>query len=338
MPDIKVLAVDDRPENLLSLEELLTRPGVEVIRATSGNDALGLTFDHDFALILMDVQMPGMDGFETAELLRGHARTRSIPIIFVTAESRERHHVFKGYDSGAVDYLLKPLDPRLIKSKVEVFLELERQKQELRAKTEELNAKLVELEELQQELQHKNEQLRLLSSQDGLTGLVNRRRFDEILENEWQRAMRSGKAISLVLSDVDCFKSFNDNYGHVAGDECLRQVARAMGAAVRRHVDTLARYGGEEFAAVLPETDREGAVKVAQLMREAVAALDIPHAYSSAARHVTMSFGLCTMVPAHGQPRVVLVEAADKSLYQAKLAGRDCCRVCEDPPRNGDGE
>ncbi len=330
MNDVKVLVVDDKPENLLVLEELLDGPGVTVIRALSGNDALALTLDHEFALILLDVQMPGMDGFEIAELLRGNARTRSIPIIFVSAESRERHDVFKGYDAGAVDYLVKPLDPRLLKNKVDVFLELQRQRNELKAKTMELDAKVCELEELQQQLEEKNEQLKLLSCLDGLTGVVNRRRFDEILGDEWKRAQRSGTTLSLVLADVDFFKDFNDNYGHVAGDECLRRVAKALGGTVRRHVDTLARYGGEEFAAILPETSQEGAEQVVKEMQEAIRQLEIPHAFSRAGDLITVSFGICSMVPDRDKIGMTLIKAADRAMYEAKLAGRNCWRVCRD--------
>jgi diguanylate cyclase (GGDEF)-like protein len=330
MNDVKVMIVDDRPENLLALEELLDWPDLAVIRALSGNAALALTLDHNFALILLDVQMPGMDGFETAELLRGNVRTRSIPIIFVSAENREQRHVFKGYDAGAVDYLVKPLDPRLLKNKVGVFLELQRQRNELQTKTMELDAKISELEELQKQLEEKNEQLKRLSCLDGLTGVINRRRFDEILEDERQRALRSQTTLSLVLADVDCFKDYNDHYGHVAGDACLRGVAKALSETVRRHVDTLARYGGEEFAAILPDTGRPGAELVVRQMRQAIRAMDIPHAYSSAGDRITVSFGICTLVPEKTLSGTALVQAADKAMYEAKLAGRDCYRIHTD--------
>ncbi|MFZ5425476.1 MAG: diguanylate cyclase domain-containing protein [Thermodesulfobacteriota bacterium] len=330
MSEVKVLAVDDKPENLLVLEELLDGPGVTVIRALSGNDALALTLDHDLALILLDVQMPGMNGFEIAELLRGNARTRTIPIIFVSAENRERHDVFKGYDAGAVDYLVKPIEPRLLKNKVGVFLELARQRNELRAKTLELDAKISEMEELQQQLEEKNEQLKLLSCLDGLTGVVNRRRFDEILGDEWKRAQRNGSTLSLILADVDFFKDYNDNYGHVAGDECLRRVAKALSGTVRRQIDTLARYGGEEFAAILPETSQEGAEMVVRHMQEAVSKLEIPHNFSKAGDSITFSFGICSVVPERDMTAMTLVKAADRAMYEAKQAGRNRCRVCQD--------
>lgn len=141
-----ILIVDDKPENLLALEKILERPGLNIIRATSGNQALGLLLDHEFALVLLDVMMPEMDGFETAELMRGNSETKHIPIIFVTAISKEQKHVFKGYESGAVDYLFKPLDPDILISKVNVFLEMNQQQMELKEMNRELNSARLEAE------------------------------------------------------------------------------------------------------------------------------------------------------------------------------------------------
>ncbi|MCW8801624.1 MAG: response regulator, partial [Desulfobacter sp.] len=153
MKKISILAVDDRPENLLALENLLESPELEIVKAGSGDEALSKTIDHEFALILLDVQMPGMDGYETAELLRSVKKTSKIPIIFVTAANKEDHHVFKGYESGAVDYLLKPLEPVILTSKVKIFIELHRQRILLEEKTRDLDAKVVELEALKFELE-----------------------------------------------------------------------------------------------------------------------------------------------------------------------------------------
>ncbi len=175
------------------------------------------TLDHDFALILLDVQMPGMDGYEVAELMRGgNKKNKHIPIIFVTAASKASSHIFKGYESGAVDYLLKPLIPIVFQSKVGVFIELFAQKEALREKTQEFDRKLVELEELQQQLEETNEQLLMLSTTDGLTGLLNRRRFDEVFNEEWKRGgIRSQSSLSLIILDIDHFKAYNDTYGGI---------------------------------------------------------------------------------------------------------------------------
>ena len=157
---MNILIVDDKPANLLALRKILARPGVNIIEASSGNDALALLLEHDVALVLLDVQMPDMDGFETAELMRGNEETKHIPIIFVTAISKEQKYVFKGYDKGAVDYLFKPLDPDILLSKVNIFLELHRQKEDLKKTNAELkkaNEKILEQQEalIEEEVRHK---------------------------------------------------------------------------------------------------------------------------------------------------------------------------------------
>ncbi|WP_337996058.1 diguanylate cyclase [Oleispirillum naphthae] len=318
-----ILIVDDNPNNLFALENLLAAPDLNIITAGSGNEALAKTLSHEFAIALLDVQMPEMDGFETAELMRGNSRTRHIPIIFVTANRSEREYVFRGYDSGAVDYLAKPLDVNILKSKVNVFLELHRQRRALEEKTRELDAKISEMERLQNLLQERNEQLRVLSRTDRLTGIFNRLSFDETLDYEWRRCDRGGKPLTLIMADIDHFKAYNDRLGHIAGDHCLKQVAWALSAALMRHVDTIARYGGEEFAAILPETDESGAVAVVTRMRNAVKALNIAHPASPTELHVTISLGVASMLPDPNLSPLRLIEMADDAMYRAKALGRD---------------
>ena len=320
---IDILIVDDRPENLLTLEHLLENPELNIVRAGSGQEALASLLDHDFALVLLDVQMPDMDGFETAELMRGNKRTRHIPIIFVTASHTEHQHIFRGYDSGAVDYLFKPLDPQMLFCKVRIFLEIHRQRQALQSKTRELDARIAELHLLQDELEEKNRQLQLLSSLDGLTGIPNRRQFDEMLALEWNRMAREKMPLSLLLLDVDHFIRVTDRYGHLAGDSCLRRVAAALAEMIRRPADMVARYGGEEFAAILPGTTLDGAQVVAESMRRTVADLCIEHADSPVHSVVTVSLGVSSVIPIPGCIPNDLLQAADHGLYQAKQEGRD---------------
>jgi diguanylate cyclase (GGDEF)-like protein len=322
-----ILIVDDRKENLLTLESLLDSPDLQLIRAESGNEALAKILDYEFALILMDVRMPGMDGYETAELMRGSARSRSIPIIFVTAARMDREHMFKGYDSGAVDYLFKPLEPQILQRKVGIFLELHRQRQQLEEKTRQLDAKILELEVLHKELEEKNEKLELLSSLDGLTGLFNRRYFDDNLLKEWKQASRDKTPLSLLIVDIDYFKNYNDCYGHLEGDICLRKVAQALYESLLRPTDIVARYGGEEFTAILPNTGSEGAIKVAQRMMDYVAQLDIDHKESSVADMVTVSIGASSAFPTGKLAVTSLLDRADKALYEAKENGRNTYRM-----------
>ncbi|MDX1301585.1 diguanylate cyclase domain-containing protein [Photobacterium sp.] len=321
----KILIVDDRPENLLALEGLLEQFNIDLIKANSGEEALAHTLDHEFALILLDVQMPGMDGYEVAELMRGNKKNRHIPIIFVTAASKASAHVFKGYESGAVDYLFKPLVPMVFQSKVGVFIELFQQKEALREKTQEFNRKLVELEELQQQLEETNEQLLMLSTTDGLTGLLNRRRFDEVFNAEWKRGVRAQRPLSLIMLDIDHFKAYNDTYGHQVGDDCLREVARTLSSIPLRELDKFARIGGEEFAIILPETDSEGAMQVAKRIRESIDILSKPHSSSPSSNYLTVSVGVSTVIPNLKLSSRKLMELADNALYEAKHSGRNCC-------------
>jgi diguanylate cyclase (GGDEF)-like protein len=320
-----ILIVDDRVENLITLEQLLDHFDIEVVRAMSGEEALAHTLDYDFALVLLDVQMPGMDGYEVAELMRGNKKTKMIPIIFVTASSMADSHVFKGYESGAVDYLFKPLHADIFKSKVGVFLELFQQKSALQQKTLEFDRQLAELEELQQQLEETNEQLLLLSSTDSLTGLFNKRKYEEIFAEEWQRASRSQIPISLIILDIDYFKTYNDSFGHHIGDDCLRSVSAALKTMELRQLDKIARVGGEEFAIILPDTDSAGAGEVAERVRKNIEALKIPHSRKSGCQWVTASLGYSSIIPQKDTLPRLLFEAADGALYESKSRTRNCC-------------
>jgi diguanylate cyclase (GGDEF)-like protein len=257
--------------------------------------------------------------------MRGHKKTRHIPIIFVTAGLPETSQVFRGYDSGAVDYLFKPLEPTIFKGKVGVFMELFQQREALEEKTRELDRRLLELEELQQQLEETNEQLRQLSVIDGLTGLLNRRRFDEILTEEWQRGAREQKSLALLLIDIDHFKLYNDTYGHLRGDAALKKVAQALSSSTQRQTDRIARYGGEEFVAILPDTDLNGAMLVAEKMRKAIANLALEQSTLATRRVLSVSIGIASTIPNTRQSRLALIQSADSALYQAKENGRNRC-------------
>jgi diguanylate cyclase (GGDEF)-like protein len=288
-----VLIVDDAPANIEVLSEVLNVE-YEVLFATSGEDALDIAFDETPDLILLDIMMPNMDGYEVCARLKADSRTRAIPVIFVTAMDQEEDET-KGLAAGAIDYLTKPVRPPIVRARVHNHLELKRYR----------------------------DVLEQLSTTDGLTGVANRRRFDEFLEREWSRARRNKTPISLVMLDIDFFKAFNDHYGHLAGDDCLRRVARTLASAVRRPADLVARYGGEEFACLLPDTDDKGAAWMANRFFETMNDLDIPHAYSEAANHVTLSMGVATLTPLVGQSHSELVMRADQLLYEAKRNGRN---------------
>jgi len=317
--NINILIVDDRPENLLVLESVLENMNCNIIKAVSGNQALSLMLDYDFALVLLDVQMPDMDGFETAELMRSSGRTRYIPIIFVTAISKDQKCIFKGYEVGAVDYLFKPIEPVILRSKVRVFIEVYSQKKLLEEQSNLLELKIQELTELRAN----NNRLENLSISDSLTGISNRRHFDQYIETSFKSSMRSDKPLSLIIADIDYFKLYNDNYGHQKGDECIIKVAKAMAASVKRPMDVVSRYGGEEFAVVLTETDVNGAIKVAEEIKRNVNELSLLHEYSKVGPYITLSLGVATIVASHDCSIEEFINRADKALYKAKSNGRN---------------
>jgi diguanylate cyclase (GGDEF)-like protein len=308
----KLLLVDDDPSQIQVMSRVLAGHG-SLRFATGGRDALRLAREAPPDLILLDAEMPDMSGLQVCEALQDDAALAGVPVIFVTSHDDPGLEVAV-LELGAVDFIRKPVNAAQVIARVNTQLKLKRMSDELRR----------------------------LARADGLTGVANRRAFDEALDREWRRAQRSGQPLSLLIVDIDCFKLYNDRYGHPAGDRCLKAVAQALEAAQRRPGDLAARYGGEEFALLLPDTPVGGALHVGHEVLRAVEALDIAHAGSSVSRHVTVSVGLSCFddscaawaragadsrfgsVPSEGSAD--LVRAADQGLYAAKHEGR--ARAC----------
>lgn len=292
-PPSTILIVDDAPENIKVLGGALTQD-YKILVARDGETALKLARNEPVDMVLLDIVMPDIDGYEVCRRLKADEMTRELPIIFITTLDATEDET-TGLELGAVDYITKPFRLPIVKARVKTHMELKA----------------------------KNDLLLRLANVDGLTGVPNRRCFDVTLEKEWRRAQRTRSPLSLVLMDIDCFKNYNDGYGHVAGDFCLRTVAQAVADSAARAGDLVARYGGEEFAMVLPATDIEGAREVARKVLEAIRALGLEHAHSTAADIVTVSIGVATMSPTQGVEPGTLIEAADQSLYEAKEGGRN---------------
>ncbi len=238
----------------------------DIVSAPSGEDGVLMASANPPDLILLDVEMQGMDGFEVCTAIRANFALRDVPLIFVTAHAGAEFEV-RGLDAGAVDFIAKPLNPPIIRRRVRTHLTLKRQSDDLRRQ----------------------------ANVDGLTQIANRRAFDIGLDQEWRRSMRTGQALSLALMDVDHFKKYNDRYGHIAGDECLRNVASAIKSAAKRSVDLVARYGGEEFAIILPTINQDAASVIGARVLTSVSGRNIPHEASSAAPFVTISIGIATI-------------------------------------------
>jgi diguanylate cyclase (GGDEF)-like protein len=291
-----LLVVDDQPVNVQALYQAFAADH-QVLMATSGEQALALCASRQPDLVLLDVEMPGLDGHQVCQRLKADAATRDIPVIFVTAHDDEAAETL-GLELGAVDFISKPINPRIVRARVRTHLTLKAQ----------------------------SDLLRQWVYLDGLTGVHNRRHFDERLANEWARALRQGSDLSVLLLDVDYFKAYNDRHGHQAGDECLRLVAACLGRSIKRPGDLLARYGGEEFACLLPDTPLPGALTFARQLTAEVAALGVPHGGSAVTGVVTVSVGACTKRYDGAGTAAALLREADAQLYLAKSRGRN--RVC----------
>jgi len=295
-----LLIADDTATNIELLDAVLGAD-YEILFATSGAEAVELAIAETPDLILLDIMMPEMDGFETCTQLKADRRTAEIPVIFVTALNREAEET-RGLEVGAIDFISKPFSPAVIRARVRNHMELKQQRDTLRG----------------------------LSFLDGLTGLANRRRLDQFLDQEWRRSQRSQTPLSLILMDIDFFKDFNDAAGHLAGDDCLRKIAQTLEAGIRRGGDLIARYGGEEFVCVLPDTDQAGARSVAETIQNLMATLALPHPRSTASPFITLSLGIATCVVCAGKSIESLMKAADQAMYQAKAAGRNRIVVFEE--------
>lgn len=318
--DINILIVDDRPDNLLVLESVLEVLDVNIMKATSGNEALSYMLDYDFGLVILDVQMPEMDGFEVADLMKSREKTRHIPIIFLTAISKEEYSIFKGYEVGAVDYLFKPIEPVILRSKVKVFINLYKQKEEIKKQAALLEEKVEEL----LELKRANWKLENLSQVDGLTGIANRRSLDQYMEKNWEQTLRESAWFSFIMVDIDFFKAYNDNYGHLQGDDCLRRVAKVLTDSTEGSNGFLvARYGGEEFSVVLPHTDPQETERIAELIQRNLHCSGIVHEYSPLSPHLTVSMGTVSLIPTSSLTIEGFIDRADKALYVAKKLGRN---------------
>lgn len=290
----RILIVDDEKFNREILSELLL-PDYDVFLAKDGDQAIArarATPGPD--LILLDVVMPGMDGYEVLRRLRADERTSTIPVIFVTGMC-EAEDEAKGLDMGAVDYILKPFRFAVVRARVRNHMSYIWQRKQL-------------------------EQDAFI---DSLTGIHNRRRFDQTLSIEWRRANRHGKQLSLAMVDIDYFKQYNDTYGHGAGDDALRQIANVMSNIINRSGELIARYGGEEFVVLLPEVGHNEAIRIAEQLRYSVEMLAIRHENSTVAPVMTISVGGVSMVPCANGTFVDLLTLADDQLYLAKRAGRN---------------
>ncbi|NEO83760.1 MAG: diguanylate cyclase [Spirulina sp. SIO3F2] len=320
-----ILVVDDTPANLRLLSTILERSEYTVRQALSGELALQAAQTHIPDLILLDIGMPEMDGYEVCRRLQANKITCQIPIIFISAYDEVMDKV-RGFKIGGVDYITKPFHWAEVIARVENQIKILRLSQQLQRKNAQLEQEIHERVHAESALRGALERLKTLANLDGLTHIANRRRFDEFLNQYWQ-ADEPPHSISLVLTDVDYFKNYNDTYGHLEGDRCLQQVAHLLQGALTDMLPNekalLARYGGEEFGIVIIQTPAVQVAEFAHTCHRRIRERKITHQGSPANTYLSMSFGVATLKPNPQQPATQLIDCADQSLYQAKATGRD---------------
>ena len=320
--EVTILIVDDENRNRKLLELLLSSEGYSTFSATNGDEALVAIAQSAPDLILLDVLMPGKDGYQVARELKASQATASIPIIMLSAQNDQAARL-AGLQAGAEEFLTKPVHRAELGLRVRNMLRLKALTDFYRSHSstleDQVQARTAEVHRLGTE----NESLEHLSLHDELTGLANRRYFDRYLAEQTAIARRHHRSLALILYDVDSFKAFNDHYGHPAGDECLKQIAGALRSCCRRPADLAARHGGEEFAMILPDTELDSAVRIAETARSAVMGLKIPHQRSTVAAFASVSGGGAVLMRTGDMTAQQLTAAADSALYRAKHHGRN---------------
>ncbi len=323
-PPLILVADDDKTIRVL-LRKAMEQEGYRVVEVNDGKQCLDAYETIKPDIVLLDAVMPVMDGFTCCKQLLQIARNNLIsalatfdtdsvlgntviskiwertPILMITCLDDEES-VDRAFEAGATDYVTKPIHWPVLRQRLR---------------------RLLQQAQVYKQLEAANQALQHLANVDGLTGLPNRRRFDDYLNTQWINLAQEGCPLSLILCDIDYFKFYNDKYGHPGGDVCLQKVGAILSQKAQKHQDLVARYGGEEFAVIMPYTHASGAVHVALAMQAAVRDLQIVHDGSAVSQYVTLSMGVATVVPTWESSPLDLIVRADKALYQAKAGGRD---------------
>ncbi len=301
---IKVLIVDDTPENVRVAGKILEEDGYDIYIANCGDDAVRLARKHVFDLILLDVMMPVQDGFSTCTQILTLPGYDSVPIIFLSARV-DIDSIVKGFNLGAVDYIRKPFNPHELRSRVRTHTELRLYRRELEQKNNELEHALTRIEEI--------------ARTDELTGLLNRRELARIFAYESSRSRISGREFAIIMLDIDLFKLINDTFGHIMGDSVLKKISSQLVSSTREH-DYISRWGGDEFMILLPEVTTQGAQEIAEQLRKDVEEIDYSDIHGP--QQVTVTCGVGLHEP--GMPLQILIDHVDKAMLRGKAESRNC--------------
>lgn len=318
---VKVLVVDDQPLIIDKLGLMMERTEILARFVTDSTIAVDAALAFEPTVILQDLLMPGIDGFELIARYRENLELQSVPIVILSgSDDAEQKELC--FSIGANDYLVK------LPHRVELLARIRYHSKAYQANILRDEAFRC-LQVSQEQLSAANNMLQQLNGLDGLTGIANRRKFDDDIAKEWQRAQRNGASLALLMCDVDSFKQYNDTYGHLAGDECLKRIAAALTVQFKRPGDTVARFGGEEFAVILPDTTMDGAMHLAKLCQQRIMQLHIENIGVSPVELITMSIGVAHLGASQSHSATELIRAVDTALYAAKHNGRNT--VCAAP-------
>lgn len=305
-PKDTVLIVDDKVENTTILLEFLSSQGYQTLVAEEGQTALLLAEKEKPQLILLDIMMPGMDGFETCQYLRENPVTQHIPVVFMTALTDTQNKI-RGFKHGGIDYITKPFQQEEVLARIHTHLTISKLQKELHTQKTALT--------------EANYALSQLSSTDELTQVANRSRLEEHLNLEWPRAVREQTCLSIILCEIDYFKEYKEHRGHKAGDRCLFRVAQLINQAAKRPADLVGRYDREIFMIILPNTPIHGATHVGETIQHNLAQTKLSHGQSPISPYITISLGVVSTVPSYQSSPAILLQMGDKLLYDAKQAG-----------------
>ncbi len=315
-----ILVVDDVAENLLLLDRLLSHSGYDVRTAKSGQDAIQLAENEPPDMVLLDISMPEMDGYQVSQYFKNSAALCDIPVIFISA-LHDMLDKEKAFSVGGVDYITKPIETKDVLMRVETHLSIRKMQKQLERRNSELEEEILRRKSVEQ-------QLKVQATTDPLTKLYNRRQFFDLAEREFSRSDRKNRPISIIMMDIDRFKQVNDTYGHLVGDHVLVSLAELCVNSFRKY-DIWARYGGEEFVAMLPETNTQQCKLVSERLRKLVA--DTTMQFEETSLSITVSIGIACIDVDSDLSVDEMLDQADKALYRSKHEGRNRVSVaCED--------
>jgi diguanylate cyclase (GGDEF)-like protein len=325
-----ILIVGEIPVSLNFILPLLTERGYTVHSTGDSEKALEISQSSSINLIILSTALKNPSAYTLCERLKLIAATNTTPILFLSGFDPS-FQTAKVFQAGGADYIVYPASAEEILARIENQVAIAKLRSKLDQQSNQLQQTMQELQKLEDSMHLVYDELRQFSFLDSLTRVANRRRFEEYLDTEWRRCLRDRTAwgenyqtaLSLILCDLDYFKGYNDLYGIAAGDECLKKIARVLEDAIKRPADLVARYGGEAFAILLPNTNQEGALTVAHLIRSEVQALQLPHPHSSISPFVTLSYGVVTAIPSSTLSSETFGRAAQTALQKAKVAGRN---------------